>query len=376
MTTYMAGRVVTPEEVLDEGWVQVTDGRIGRIGGRHDGMPADGEPPVVLGDMTIVPGFVDIHTHGGGGATYSTTDAEEARRAADFHAQHGTTTTMASLVTASLDDLVAQTACLADLVTDGVLGGVHLEGPFLSAARCGAHDPALLRNPVEGDVAKVLSDAVRMVTIAPELPGGLDAIRQVVEAGVVAALGHTDASYDEMVAGADAGATVATHLFNGMRPFHHRDPGPVGAALNDSRLLLEVINDGFHLDPQVVRVALNAAGTERIALITDAMVATGLADGRYKIGDLDVDVVSGEARLTTGERSIAGSTLTMDVAFANAVRAGVSLVDATRMASTTPAATFGWAEVGAIETGRRADLVVLDDDLVVQRVMRAGMWLP
>ncbi len=376
MTTYMAGRVVTPEEVLDEGWVQVTDGRIARFGGRHDGMPADGTPPVVLGDVTIVPGFVDIHTHGGGGATYSTTDPDEARRATDFHARHGTTTMMASLVTASLDDLVAQTACLADLVTDGLIGGVHLEGPFLSAARCGAHDPALLRDPVEGDVAKLLGDAVRMVTIAPELPGGLAAIRQVVEAGVVAALGHTDATYDEMVAGADAGATVATHLFNGMRPFHHRDPGPVGAALNDHRLLLEVINDGFHVDPRVVRVAMSAAGTERIALVTDAMVATGLTDGRYKIGDLDVDVTDGEARLTTGERSIAGSTLTMDAAFANAVNAGVSLVDAAKMASTTPAAAFGWSEVGAIETGRRADLVVLDDDLTVQKVMRAGMWLP
>jgi len=177
------------------------------------------------------------------------------------------------------------------------------------------------------------------------------------------------------VAGADAGATVATHLFNGMRPFHHRDPGPAGAALNDERLLLEVINDGFHLDPQVVRVALKAAGTDRIALITDAMVATGLSDGRYKLGNLDVDVQNGEARLATGSRSIAGSTLTMDVAFANAVKAGIPLEDAAVMASTTPARAFGWDDVGAIETGRRADLVVLDADLNLQKVMRAGEWL-
>ena len=125
-----------------------------------------------------------------------------------------------------------------------MIAGVHLEGPFLSEARCGAHEPTLLRDPVADDVAKVLSDAVRMVTIAPELEHGLDAIRQVVDAGAVAALGHTDATYEQMIAGADAGATVATHLFNGMRPFHHRDPGPVGAAINDERLLLEVINDG------------------------------------------------------------------------------------------------------------------------------------
>jgi N-acetylglucosamine-6-phosphate deacetylase len=375
MTMYRVARLVTPDDVLENAWFQVVAGEIYALGRRSQGMPADGQRPEDLGDVTVVPGFVDIHTHGGGGATYSTTDPEEARKAADFHARHGTTTTMASLVTAPLDELVSQTACLADLVTDGVIAGVHLEGPFLSAARCGAHEPSLLRDPVESDVAKVLSDAVKMVTIAPELPSGLTAIRQVVEAGVVAALGHTDATYEEMVAGADAGATVATHLFNGMRPFHHRDPGPVGAALNDPRLLLEVINDGIHLDPQVVRVALAAAGTDRVALITDAMVATGMPDGRYTLGSLDVDVAGGVARLATGAHSIAGSTLTMNVAYARAVKAGVSLVDASRMASTTPAQAFGWYTVGALETGKRADLVVLDEEYAVRKVMRAGEWL-
>lgn len=376
MTTYMARRVVTPDEVIENGWFQVIDDRFGAVGGRGKGMPADGQRPVDLGDVTVVPGFVDMHTHGGGGATYSTTDPEEVRRAAAFHAKHGTTTTMASLVTASLDTLSDQIACLADLVTDGVIGGVHLEGPFLSTARCGAHDPELLRAPEPADVERLLNDdSVRMVTIAPELPGGLPAIRQVVDAGRVAALGHTDATYEQMVEGADAGATVATHLFNGMRPFHHRDPGPAGAAINDDRLLLEVINDGFHLNPQTVRLAMRAAGTDRVALITDAMVATGLSDGRYKIGELDVDVVNGEARLTTPERSIAGSTLTMDVAFANAVNAGVSLLDASKMASTTPANAFGWY-VGTIEQLCFADAVVLGPDLDVQKVMKRGEWLP
>jgi N-acetylglucosamine-6-phosphate deacetylase len=375
MTTYLAARIVTPDDVLERAWIQIVAGDVFALGRRATGMPASGERPEDLGDVTLVPGFVDIHTHGGDGASYSTTDPEQARKVAAFHARHGTTTTMASLVTGSLDELISQTACLADLVADRVIAGVHLEGPFLSAARCGAHEPTLLRDPVEGDVANVLSDVVKMVTIAPELPSGLDAIRQVVDAGVVAALGHTDATYEQMIAGADAGATVATHLFNGMRPFHHRDPGPVGAALNDPRLLLEVINDGFHVDPRVVRVALAAAGTQRVALITDAMMATGMPDGRYAIGGLEVEVTSGEARLTTGARSIAGSTLTMDVAYANAVRAGVSLVDASRMASTTPAEAFGWYDVGAIEVGKRADLVVLDPEYTVQKVMRAGEWL-
>jgi len=375
MTTYRVGRVVTPDDVLENAWIQVVDEDIHAFGRRSEGMPADGKRPEDLGNVTVVPGFVDIHTHGGGGSTYSTTDPEEARKVAAFHGKHGTTTTLASLVTAPLDVLVDQTACLAELIADGVIAGVHLEGPFLSEARCGAHEPSLLRPPLEDDVAKVLSDAVKMVTIAPELENGLDAIRQVVDAGAVAALGHTDATYEQMVAGADAGATVATHLFNGMRPFHHRDPGPVGAALNDERLLLEVINDGMHLDPQVVRVALAAAGVNRIALITDAMVATGMPNGRYKLGSLEVDVTDGLATLAHGSHSIAGSTLTMDVAFRNAVKAGVSLVDASRMASTTPAQTFGWYDVGSIETGKRADLVLLDDEYAVQKVMRAGSWL-
>jgi len=375
MTTYRVGRLVTPDDVLDNAWIQVVDEDILAFGRRSEGMPADGKRPEELGDVTVVPGFVDIHTHGGGGSTYSTTDPEEARKVAAFHAKHGTTTTLASLVTSPLDDLVSQTACLADLVADGVIAGVHLEGPFLSEARCGAHEPTLLRDPVADDVAKVLSDVVRMVTIAPELEHGLDAIRQVVDAGVVAALGHTDATYEQMIAGADAGATVATHLFNGMRPFHHRDPGPVGAAINDERLLLEVINDGLHVDPQVVRVALAAAGVNRIALITDAMEATGMPEGRYKLGTLEVDVKDGLVTLAHGAHSIAGSTLTMDVAYANAVKAGVSPVDASRMASTTPAQTFGWYDVGAIETGKRADLVLLDEEYAVQKVMRAGSWL-
>jgi N-acetylglucosamine-6-phosphate deacetylase len=375
MTTYRVARLVTPDEVYEGAWIQVVDGDIVALGRRSDGMPADGQRPEDLGDVTVVPGFVDIHTHGGGGSTYSTTDPEEARKVAAFHAGHGTTTTMASLVTGPLDELVNQTACLAELITDGVIAGVHLEGPFLSAARCGAHEPTLLRDPVKEDVAKVLSDAVKMVTIAPELPSGLDAIRQVVDAGAVAALGHTDATYEQMIAGADAGATVATHLFNGMRPFHHRDPGPVGAALNDPRLLLEVINDGMHLDPQVVRVALAAAGVDRIALITDAMVATGMPNGRYLLGSLEVDVKDGLATLAHGTHSIAGSTLTMDVAFANAVKAGTSLVDASRMASGTPAQAFGWYDVGSIEAGKRADLVLLDEEYAVRKVMRAGAWL-
>ncbi len=154
MTTYRVGRLVTPDDVLENAWIQVVDEDILAFGRRSEGMPADGKRPEDLGDVTVVPGFVDIHTHGGGGSTYSTTDPEEARKVAAFHAKHGTTTTLASLVTSPLDDLVSQTACLADLVVDGVIAGVHLEGPFLSEARCGAHEPTLLRDPVADEVGE------------------------------------------------------------------------------------------------------------------------------------------------------------------------------------------------------------------------------
>src|SRR6266536_1623831 len=244
--------------------------------------------------------------------------------------------------------------------------------------RGGAHDPAFLRPPALPEVRRLLAaggSALRMVTLAPELDGGLDAVRAVVAAGAVAAVGHTDATYEVARASIDAGARLGTHLFTGMRPVHHREPGPVVALLEDDRVAVELVNDGTHLHPAIVRGVVAAAGPDRVALITDAIAGAGMGDGEYELGGLRVRVSGGVARLaSTG--SIAGSTLTMDAAFRRAVvDAGLPLEVAARLTSSRPARMLGLDDVGAIEPGRRADLVVLDEKLEVVGVMARGAWV-
>jgi N-acetylglucosamine-6-phosphate deacetylase len=374
--------LVLPDGVLDQGWLLVEDGRITGVAATSE------QPEPVLAPSTevrdaagryVVPGFVDMHVHGGGGAAFSAGDPEQALVAARFHLGHGTTTIMASTVTGTLNELEHHIGELSGLVQDGILAGIHLEGPFISKARCGAHDPGLLRAPIRSDVSRLLragDGTVRMVTIAPELEDGMDAVRLLTDSGVIAAVGHTDATYAQTRTAIELGAPVGTHVFNAMRPVHHREPGPVTALLEQEQVLCEVVNDGLHVHPSVVSLMFAAAGAHRIALITDAMVAAGVGDGEYRLGALVVQVRDGEARLTDGD-SLAGSTLTMDNALRNAVRlAGVSLVDAAVSASLTPARALGIADrVGSLETGKQADLVVLDEDLRVVDVMRKGEWV-
>ncbi|MDF2706232.1 MAG: N-acetylglucosamine-6-phosphate deacetylase, partial [Nonomuraea muscovyensis] len=306
-------------------------------------------------------------------------DHAGARAAIALHERHGTTTMVASLVTAALGDLEAATSSLADLCDDGLLAGLHFEGPYIARARCGAHDPALLREPSPREFERLVKAGrghVRMLTIAPELPGALDTIRTAREQGVIAALGHSDATYEQTLAGIEAGGSVATHLFNAMPPLGHRAPGPVAALLEDDRVTVELINDGVHVHPAMLRLAVRAAGPGRTALITDAMAATGMGDGSYVLGTMRVNVTDGVARLAEGG-SIAGSTLTMDVAVRRAVRdVGLSLPEAVRAASLTPARVLGLdGEIGSIGAGKAADLVVLSGDLEVAGVMRRGAWI-
>lgn len=359
------GRVVTPTGVVD-GRVVVRGSTIAAI------------EPGGAGPDWVVPGFVDIHVHGGGGHTFTTGDPDAARGAAAFHRRHGTTTLLAGLVSSPEELLRAATAAFRPLVDEGILAGVHVEGPYLSGPRCGAQNPAYLREPSLDELRALLAlggGAVRMVTLAPELPGAIEAIRLLTGAGVVAAVGHTDATYEQTLAAVAAGATVGTHLFNGMRPPHHRDPGPVFALLGAESVVCELVADGVHLHDGALAFAARATGLGRAALITDAIDAAGMPDGRYELGGQDVLVSAGVARLAR-DRSIAGSTLTMDAALRRAVGAGIALVDACRMASTTPARAIGLADrVGALVPGLAADLVVLDPQLRVRRVMRGGAWV-
>jgi N-acetylglucosamine-6-phosphate deacetylase len=365
---HVAGRVVTPRGVIERGRIEVAGGRITAV---VEGLPADE-------DRWIVPGFVDIHCHGGGGHTFTTGDTTEAAAAAAFHLAHGTTSVLASLVSSQYELMRDATAAFAPLVGAGNLAGVHYEGPYLSARRCGAQNPRFLRDPALDELAALIdvgAGTVRMVTLAPERPGALDAVRLLVDRGVVAAVGHTDATYEQTMAAVAAGARVGTHLFNGMRPPHHRRPGPVLALLGAPDVCCELIPDGVHLHDGTLSFAAHVAGPDRTMLITDAMAAAGMPDGTYELGGQEVSVRGGVARLA-GDGPIAGSTLTMDVALRRMVGLGVSLVDACRMAASTPARAIGLdGDVGALVPGRRADLVVLDDDLRVVRVMRAGEWV-
>jgi N-acetylglucosamine-6-phosphate deacetylase len=367
------GRVVTPVGAVD-GRVRVEDGRIAAIE-RTAGAGGAG---------WILPGFVDIHNHGGGGHTFTAGDPGAARSAAAFHLRHGTTTLLASLVSAPHELTRAAVAAYAPLVAAGELAGVHLEGPYLAPARCGAQHQAHLRAPSAAELAELIDlGGVRMVTLAPELPGALDAIALLAGRGVVAAVGHTDATYEQARAAVAAGATVATHLCNGMRPVHHREPGPVVALLDAEGVVCELIADGVHLHDGMLSFAARVAGPDRVALVTDAIAAAGMPDGRYELGGRAVVVSGGVARLATAGSpgaaapgALAGSTLTMDAAVRRAVGAGVPLVDAARMAATTPARVIGLGDrVGAIAPGLRADLVVLDEHLGVVRVMRGGTWM-
>ncbi|HEU4422147.1 MAG TPA: N-acetylglucosamine-6-phosphate deacetylase [Pilimelia sp.] len=367
MTGGIDGRVVTPDGVLETGRVEVDGDRITAVHADSTG-----------GDRWIVPGFVDIHNHGGGGHTFTTGDAQAARGAADFHLRHGTTSLLASLVSSPPELMRAATTAFAPLVAEGVLAGLHFEGPYLSQVRCGAQNPAYLRDPSLDELStlvKLGGGAVRMVTLAPERAGALDAIALLTSSGVVAAIGHTDASYDQTLAAVAAGATVGTHLFNGMRPPHHREPGPVFALLRATGVVCELVADGIHLHDGALAFAAGVAGAERTALITDAMAAAGMPDGEYDLGGQVVVVADRAARLAR-DGAIAGSTLTMDAALRRAVGAGIPMVDACRMAATTPARAIGLGDfVGALHPGLRADLVVLDSDLNVLRVMRAGAWI-
>lgn len=371
-----AAAVVTPARVLRPGWLEVAGERVLAVGGGLPGRPADTDLPLA----TLVPGFVDIHVHGGGGAAFTSGDPDDAAAVVRFHQRHGTTTMLASLVSAAPAQLHRSVTALADLVEEGLLAGIHLEGPWLSPRRAGAHDPTSLRHPDPAEIDRLLRagrGTVGMVTLAPELPGGLDAVRQLVAAGVRVAVGHTDADYALTRQAVEAGASVATHLFNAMPRVHHRAPGPVPALLEDPRVVLELVADGTHLHPAVLRQVVLCAGPSRVALVTDAMAAAGMPDGDYTLGGLDVVVAGGAARLT--EATLAGSTATTaqlhTAALATLAGTVEPLLGASALTSSTPAGALGLEGVGALVAGHRADLVALASDTGVVGVMRAGQWL-
>ncbi|MFI1165932.1 N-acetylglucosamine-6-phosphate deacetylase [Streptomyces sp. NPDC020801] len=364
-------RVVLPTGIVEDGRVIVEGTRIG------DSAREDAEVVDVRGHW-VVPGFVDLHNHGGGGASFSGS-ADDVLTAVRTHRLHGTTTLVASTVTDDMGILTKQAGLLSELAEQGEIAGIHFEGPFISPCRKGAHSEALLRDPDPAEVRKLVDAArgrARMMTLATELPGGIGSVRLLAEHGVIAAVGHTDATYEQTVAAIEAGATVATHLFNAMPTLGHRAPGPIAALLEDERVTVELINDGVHLHRAALELAFHHAGAGRVAFITDAMDAAGIGDGRYMLGPLEVEVAGGVARLVQGG-SIAGSTLTLDRAFQRAVTVDrLPVRDVVAALSANPARLLGMDDrIGSLEPGKDADLVLLDENFALTGVMRRGEWV-
>jgi N-acetylglucosamine-6-phosphate deacetylase len=379
-----AKRLATPNEILEQAFV-VVDGASVREVGR--GLPPAGATGVDLGEMLIAPGFIDVHVHGGGGAQVNCATREEVeasvRRMAVFHASHGTTALVPTTVSDSpeaLQTAVEGVAAAARIsATDPSLGAVvlgsNLEGPWIARSKAGAHFVAALRPPSMAEFDDLVSRAegtLRVVTVAPELEGALDVIAAAVQAGVVASVGHTDADYATAKAAFDAGARLATHLFNAMAPIHHRRPGPAVAALSDKRVSLEIIADGVHIHPALISLVATVA-PQRLVLMTDAIGATGTVPGRHRLGPLEVQVANGRAVLVGHEETVAGSVLTMDRALDLAVHiAGVPLLTALQATSLHPARVLGEHRKGRLAPGADADMVVLDEDLALVATIVGG----
>jgi N-acetylglucosamine-6-phosphate deacetylase len=387
-------RGMIPTAGLPDGVVTVEAGAITRV----EAAPArSGSPRPDSGDV-ILPGLIDIHCHGGGGHSFPTVSPDEALAAAEFHAAAGTTGVIASLVTAAPGDLLRQVRALAPLVATGQLLGIHLEGPFLTPARRGAHAPSLLRDPdpeLARDLHAAAGGAIKIVTIAPERPGATAVAELLREAGVVVAFGHTNADFATMAQALArcGGAALVTHVGNAMAPLQHRAAGPVAAALVAAardEASVELIADGVHVDAGFTRLVFATAAPGRVVLVTDAMAAAGMPDGSYQLGPLRVVVAGGVARMAdgggtdgggagggraVGDGSIAGGTSTLLRVVATAQAAGVPLADAARAASASPARVLGLTDRGQIAPGMAADLVVTDPALALRRVLRAGRWL-
>lgn len=380
MTVIHSARLVSGGETVPDAWVRFEGDRVAARG-IGDGWRAAAGDDVEVTDAAghwLAPGFIDLHCHGGGGASADDGDAAIPTVLAT-HRAHGTTRTVLSLVTATIEELEGRLAAITSAAaSDPLVLGSHLEGPFLDHEFRGAHDPERLRRADADAIDRLLTAAdgtLRQITVAPEHDGAAEAITRFTDAGVAVAVGHTGADFDTALRAFDAGASILTHAFNGMRGIHHRAPGPVVAAMRADHVTLEVIGDGVHVHPDVVRLAF-AGAAGRVALVTDAMAATGSSDGRYVLGSLEVDVVDGVARLVEGG-AIAGSTLTQDVALRRAVvESGLAFEDAVTALTVTPAAAIGRAhDLGRLEPGYAADAVLLDEDLTVAGVWGAGARL-
>lgn len=389
--TALSGRLVTESGIIEDGVLRWEGSRITDAGvGAQD--PAVEQLP---DGFLILPGLIDLHCHGAGGGDFTSGATAEIETAAAHLHRSGSTTFLASTCAAPLEDLESAFDRLASAAETGLVAGIHAEGPFLSKERNGAHDPAFLRLPTQGDVSRLVEAGrghLISMTYAPELPGSDVLVYELVMHGVIPSIGHTDGTTEETTAALDliaeelaatgfegfSGRPTATHLFNAMPAIHHRSPGPVPLLLQRARageIAVELIADNVHLHPETVRMAFTIAGSENVCLVSDSTSAAGCTAGIYRLGRSEVTVVDGSAVLTASGALAGGAGSLLDV-IRCAVAAGVDVVDAVRSASSVPAGVLGLAdEVGSLRSGLRADAVVVSPELELKGVLRSGSWI-
>jgi N-acetylglucosamine-6-phosphate deacetylase len=388
VTAIYASEILTPEEEIRDGVIVVEGTRIAAIGHRDQIRIPAGAVDYVAKDCTVVPGFVDVHIHGAGGHDVMEGTEQALDRITSTVARHGTTSIVATTVSASEEETCRSLEGIARYIRShetktenaplaAEILGIHLEGPFISAARRGVHPEGAITRP-SVEILEAFLEAsgglVKILTIAPEIPGAIELIGRAVAAGIVVAIGHTDADYEQARAAIQAGARHAVHMYNAMRPFSHRDPGVIGAILTDPNVTAEVIVDGVHVAGAAIQVLIGCKGFDTVLLVSDGIAATGMPDGPYRLGNFEVNVKGGVARNSEGK--LGGSTLTLDRAIRNLVALGVTRKDALRMATVLPARRLGLAgKKGILAVGADADLAVLTPELAVAGVMTRGSGL-
>jgi N-acetylglucosamine-6-phosphate deacetylase len=378
-------RAITPTAEITDAGILIRDGVIEAVGSRQEICLPSGATEISASSQTAIPGFIDVHVHGAGGHDVMEGTEQAISTVAGTLARHGTTSFLATTVTASPEDTVRAVEGIARFITQqfealqpkAEVLGVHYEGPFISKVRRGVHPAEWIQLPSADLLQRFLLAAAgnaRILTIAPELLGAVPCMKAARDAGVVVAMGHTDATYEQARAGIAHGAHHAVHVYNAMRPFSHRDSGVIGAVLTSSEVTAELIADGVHVEEAAMRILLQAKGAGGVILISDGLSATGMPDGKYMLGKLEVTVSGGVCRNSEGK--LAGSTLTLDRALRNVVALGIPFPDAVRMLTANPAKLLGIEfKKGALRTGADADIVLLDENLQVTNVWTRGVPL-
>lgn len=370
-------KVHLPHQILPSATVWISNGKLKRIEPTQELDKIESDAELIDGNgMWLIPGMIDVHIHGANGYDMMDGTEDSIQEVSRACVATGCTSFLATSVSSTIEDLLNMIRSVKSVIgreQGARIAGIHLEGPYLNPKRKGMQNEKYLRHPNLDEMKFIFQEAgslIKMVTIAPELPGGLELISFLKEHDVVIAVAHSDATYEEAKLAFAAGASHVTHCFNGMRPIHHRDPGLIVAAFEESHVSLQAIVDQVHLHPAIVRLMHRLKGPEGMVLITDALQAMGLGDGNYIFGGHHVTVSEGIARLADG--TLASSTVTMNEALRLTEANGNSMEDAVHMASTTPARILGLSHKGKIEVGYDADLVLMDERYQVQWTMIEG----